>query len=146
MGGVLPPPPDISRTRCHMKFILKRDEIRQKLWTKNQYYAYIYFFTLFIDDFRHFFCLIKITILAKKKPVLKTILIKFNATFYVKDYCKVSGHNMLYFRKYSHFLSEIMILYLYKKTSITKNQVYLNTIKAHPSPSQTMGTWDLWKS
>ena len=38
------------------------------------------------------------------------------------------------------FLSEILILYLYKKTSITKNQVYLNTIKAHPGPSQTMGT------
>ena len=38
------------------------------------------------------------------------------------------------------FLSEIMILYLYKKTSITENQVYLNTIKAHPSPSQIMGT------
>ena len=71
--------------------------------------------------------------IAKKKPVLKTILIKFNATFYVKDYCNVSGHNMLYFRKYSHFLSEIMILYLYKTTSITKHQVYLNTIKAHPA-------------
>ena len=79
-----------------MKFILKRGEIREKLWTKNQYYAYNHH-------------------IAKKKPVLKTILIKFNATFYVKDYCKVSGHNMLYFRKYSHFLSEIMILYLYKK-------------------------------
>ena len=38
------------------------------------------------------------------------------------------------------FLFEIMILYLYKKTSITENQVYLNTIKAHPGPSQIMGT------
>ena len=53
---------------------------------------------------------------------------------------KFQGINMLYFRKYSHFLSEIMILYLYKKTSITENQVYLNTTKAHPGPSQIMGT------
>ena len=75
-------------------------------------FQFLHFLLMILDIF---VCLIKFTILPKKKPVLKTIFIKFNVTFYVKDYCKVSGHNMLYFRKYSHFLSEIMILYLYKK-------------------------------
>ena len=47
-GGGKRPPPDISRTGGHVKFILKRGEIREKLWTKNQYYAYISIFTLLL--------------------------------------------------------------------------------------------------
>ena len=71
---------------------------------------------------------------------LKTNLIKFNANFYVTHYFKTSGHNKLYFRKYSHFIFCNHDFESLQKTSITENQVYLNTIKAHPGPSQIMGT------